>query len=171
MEAVSRGWKCPDTVHDPFRRLDEFFRRTARELQSWSAKQVGHIKTQLLVAREVILRLEQEQDRRQLSELEADLRKELKQQCLGLASLERTIARQRARVRELREGDANTRYFHLKARDRHRRKFIVNLRNGDEIAFAHDEKADVLHKYFSSIMGREEIREASINLDSLSGPI
>src|SRR6185312_11876082 len=111
MEAVSHGWKCPDTVHDPFRRLDEFFRRTARELQSWSAKQVGHIKTQLLVAREVILRLEQEQDRHQLSEMEADLRKELKQQCLGLASLERTIACQRARVRELREGDANTRYL------------------------------------------------------------
>ena len=114
--------------------------------------------------------MEQEQDRHQLSELEADLRKELKQQCLGLASLERTIARQRARVRELREGDANTRYFHLKARDRHRRKFIVNLRNGDEIAFSHDEKADVLHKYFSSIMGREEIREASINLDTLNLP-
>jgi len=114
--------------------------------------------------------LEQEQDRHQLSELEADLRKELKQQCLGLASLERTIARQRARVRELREGDANTRYFHLKAQDRHRRKFIVNLGDGDEIAFSHDEKADVLHKDFSSIMGREEIREASINLDTLNLP-
>jgi len=171
LDAVSRGWHCPDSVHDPFRRLDQFFRNVGRELQSWSAKHIGNVKAQLLLAREVILRLDQEQDKRQLSELESELRRGLKQRCLGLSSLERTIARQRSRVRELREGDANTRYFHLKARSLRRRKQIISLRDGDRVATTHDEKAEVLYSYFTDLLGRETPRETTIDLSVLDIPL
>uniref|UniRef100_A0A453LNN2 Uncharacterized protein n=1 Tax=Aegilops tauschii subsp. strangulata TaxID=200361 RepID=A0A453LNN2_AEGTS len=49
---------------------------------------------------------------RLLSTLEDWLRKQLKISYLGLASLERTIARQRGRITMLKEGDANTAFFH-----------------------------------------------------------
>ena len=114
-DAVKRGWHCPDCVRDPFRRLDTLLHNTSWELQSWSAKHIGNIKIQLLAAREVILRLDQAQEHRDLSSDEIDIRKSLKVQCLGLASLEHTIARQRARVVHLQDDDANTRYFHLMA--------------------------------------------------------
>ena len=155
---------------DPFRRLDHFLRSTARELQSWSAKKIGHIKTQLLVAREVILWLDREQDRRSLLELEANLRKELKWKCLGLASLERTIARQRSRVLELKEGDANTRYFHLRARGRRRKNHITSISVGDRRATTHDEMADLLHDYFLQILGQDTVREATLNFGALQLP-
>jgi hypothetical protein len=45
------------------------------------------------VAREVIFKLEQAQDHRQLSAEEIELQKELKCKTLGLASLSRTITR------------------------------------------------------------------------------
>jgi hypothetical protein len=97
------------------------------ELQRWSATKIGGIKNQLLMARELVLRLDRAQERRQLSEEELGLRRRMKMRCLGLASLERTLARQRSRVRQPREGDANMAYFHLIARGHKRRSFIPSL--------------------------------------------
>lgn len=170
LEAVARGWQCPSTITDPFRRLDQFLRNTARELQSWSAKYIGHIKSQLLIAREIILRLDQQQERRQLTEVEIELRKDMKHQCLGLASLERTIARQRSRIRELKEGDANTRYFHLKARGRRRKNYVVSVRNSHTSAFTQEEKAQVFYDHFVDVLGFEEDRSSTINLAALGVP-
>lgn len=58
-------------------------RNVAKELQSWSAKHNGNIKLQLLEARETILWLDQAQELRTLSDVEIQLRKELKHKCLG----------------------------------------------------------------------------------------
>lgn len=110
----------------------------------------------LTVAREIIWRLDQQQDRRQLMEVEIELRRDMKLQCLGLASLERTIARQRSRIRELREGDANTRYFHLKARGRRRKTHIANVRIGEATATTPSDLAQAFHDHFSGVMGTEE---------------
>lgn len=86
-------------------------RKLVRALQSWSATKIGEIKSQLLMVRELVLRLDRAQERRQLSEEEIGPRKRTKMRCLGLASLERTMAPQRSRVCQLSEGDTNTAYF------------------------------------------------------------
>jgi hypothetical protein len=54
------------------------------------------------------------QEKRQLSAGELWLRKTFKLSLLGFSSLERTIARQRSKLRWLKEGDANTHLFHSK---------------------------------------------------------
>lgn len=116
------------------------------------------------------MRLDQEQDHRQLSEVKQDLRKEMKHQCLGLASLERTIARQRSRVRELREGDVNTRYFHMKARGRRRKNHIFSIRSGESTVYSQPEIAQVFHDHFSAVLGTDEDRHSTINLSALDMP-
>jgi hypothetical protein len=68
---------------------------------------------QLALARETILGLDVTEEDRTLTPDEHALRARLKLRTLGLASLSRTIARQRSRVAFLAEGDANTRFFHL----------------------------------------------------------
>jgi hypothetical protein len=100
---------------DPFRRLTAKLKLTARRLMSWSDKKVGCVKLQLMIAWEVVLRLDIAMESRQLSPDERRLRAHLKQAYLGLASLERTMARQRAKIAWLREGDANTAFFHQHA--------------------------------------------------------
>jgi hypothetical protein len=65
------------------------------------------------MARELIHYPDLAQDAQQHTDPEQELRKRTKLRCLGLSSLERTIARQRSRIRHLAEGDANTAYFHL----------------------------------------------------------
>nr|XP_034570085.1 uncharacterized protein LOC117834663 [Setaria viridis] len=41
MDAVARGWTCPNTMIDPFARLDCKLKNTAKELQRWSQRSVG----------------------------------------------------------------------------------------------------------------------------------
>jgi hypothetical protein len=65
------------------------------------------------VDNEVVLRLDQAQEHKHLFDEEVLLRKELKLKVLGLASLSRTIARQRSKISFLSEGDANTKFFYL----------------------------------------------------------
>lgn len=110
-DTVAAAWGF---VHDPdpFRRLMLRLQTTARSLTSWSAKAVGNVKTKLAIARELIARFDKAQEDRILTPPEDWLRKQLKVLYLGLASLERTIARQRARIATLKDGDANTAFFH-----------------------------------------------------------
>jgi hypothetical protein len=79
-----------------FRVLDYKLRNTAKSLKRWRQKFIGSVRLQLSVARLVVLRLDQEQDRRSLSVDEITLRSELKVKCLGLTLLARSITRQRS---------------------------------------------------------------------------
>lgn len=66
------------------------------------------------MALEVILRLDIAQESRQLSQAELNLRRGLKDRVMGLSIIERARKRQASRITNLKEGDANTKYFHLK---------------------------------------------------------
>lgn len=88
---------------------------------------MGNMRLQLSVARVIIASLDAAQDLRALSPEEVLLRREMKFEVLGLASLCRTIFQQRSRIRELMEGDANTKFFHLHACHRSRKNLIISL--------------------------------------------
>jgi hypothetical protein len=92
LEAVTTGWNYPVHNADTFRTLDVKFWNMARALRSWSQKFMGSIRFQLEVAKDVIYQLDQAQGSCALYFEEQMLHYELKFQCLGLASLNRTIA-------------------------------------------------------------------------------
>lgn len=123
-EVVATAWAQILPQADPFRTLDYKLRCVSKELQRWSSTKIGSIHLQLALAREVILRFDEEQDRRPLAPWEASLRRLLKVRVLELAYLSRTVARQRARLLFLKEGDANTRFYHLQACHRSRQNRI-----------------------------------------------
>jgi hypothetical protein len=89
---------------------------------------VGNIKRQVLMAKEILHKLEIARDSRSLSPQEEWLRQCLKHHSLALVSLERTIARLRSRLLWMKEGDANTEYFHQHARYRKRRILLEKSR-------------------------------------------
>ena len=89
--------------------------------------EIGNIKLQIAIANIVIMRFDCAQENRRLTEEERWLRRTLKQLVLGLASLERTISRQRSRITWLQEGDANMQLFHLVANGKRMKNYIPSL--------------------------------------------
>jgi hypothetical protein len=96
-------------------------------LSSWSSKFISNIKMQILLATEVILHLDVAMDTRLLTPEERALIPLLKKKLMGLASLERTLARQRSRILWLCEGDTCTRFFHSHASHKKCKNFIGHL--------------------------------------------
>jgi hypothetical protein len=115
LDVVALAWSRPLNNADPFHLLDFKLRNVACALQSWSATKIGSVRFQLALAHEVVLRFDEVQDYRTLTVKEAELRKSLKLRILDLASLARTIARQKSRLLFLAEGDANIKFFHFQA--------------------------------------------------------
>jgi hypothetical protein len=134
-------------------------KRLAKALQSWGHKKVGNVRSQVAMAREILHRLEMAQDNRPLSSEELWLKRNLKQHCLVLASLERTVARLRSRIKYLKEGDANTSIFHMQARYRKKTNLIHKL------VTSHEQKQEVLHEYYSKLLGMAQQRHFTLNLE------
>ncbi|XP_071679528.1 uncharacterized protein [Lolium perenne] len=169
-EAVRNAWVCDPDIVDPFRKLDALFGNAAEYLQSWGQKRVGNIKLNIAIANTLILRLDVAQERRVLAPREIWLRRMLKQAVLGLASLERTMARQRSRIRWLKDGDANTAFFHAVANGRRVKNHIAAVKVGDELVTDQGLKVVAFTEAYSQLLGQVQTREHSINLDELDIP-
>lgn len=98
---------------------------------------------------------------------ERSLCADLRGKCLGLSSLERTIARQRACVRNLANGDANTKYFHLLARGRRQRNIITHLKVGDDTITSQEALEDAVVHHFAGVFGQPAILGDQLDLQAL----
>jgi hypothetical protein len=152
---------------NPFKRLDLKLRATTKSLSSWNSKFIGNIKMQFLLATEVILRFDVAMDSLQLSTEERALWRLLKKKLLGLASLERTLARQRSRLLWLQEGDACTRFFHMHASHRRRKNFIGHLLVDNRRVTDHVAKAEAVDSFFEELSGSSTDCPFSLDLDFL----
>lgn len=170
-DVVRRAWSFPLRNADPFKRLDWPLRNTARVLQSWSAKQIGSIRLQLELAKEVVHRLEIARDHRALAEHEENLRRTLKLKSLGLSSLQRSIARQESHLSCLAEGDIPTKFFHIQANIRRRKKFIKSLEHEGTVHFDEEEKVSIAYQFFNSLLGTPPTRTHVIDLERLGIPV
>ena len=150
--------------------IDIKLRRTAQALKSWSAKHIGSVRLQLAIAKEIVYRFDLAQEHRLLSAAERELRRKAKLCSLGLASLQRTILRQRARITFLAEGDANTKFFHLQACHRSRKNFINKLKVGENFLAQNEQMADGVYNHFMGIMGSPGQQLCSIDLTQLGLP-
>lgn len=101
---------------------------------------------------------------------EIELCQELKANTLGLASLERAMARQRTRERHLREGDACTKYFHLQACHHRRKNYLFAIEHNGHTFTEEQAKANVVHSYYDAILGTPFQRQHRINLHLLDIP-
>lgn len=169
--AVEEAWTSVPSSTCPVDTLAKKFSATVKNLQSWSHKKVGHINTQLGLARDVLHQLEIAQDARLLSNQERWLLHQLKRHSLARSSLQRTIARSRSRITWLSEGDGNTALFHLHARHRKRKNFISKLVADDgKVLTSHEEKEQNIFEFYLNLLGDAPHREITVNLEELAIP-
>jgi hypothetical protein len=170
LDVVRDAWNGHVTASDPCRLLDQKFRAVAKALRKWRATKVGNVRLQLAAARAVIYELDTAEESRQLSPGEIHHRKELKRTVLGLASLCRTMARQRARTRQLNEGDACTRFFHLQACHRRRKNYFFAISHNGQTFTEEEAKADIVFTYYHGLLGTAFPRQHRIDLSKLPLP-
>lgn len=139
----------------------------ARGLQRWSDRKVGNVKSQLALARGILHQIEIAQGSRELSTAEMWLKNGLRKHALALASLLRTIVRLRSRLNWLKEGDANTKLFHLHAKFWKQKNFAAKLVSNNSICTNHEDKAKLVDDFCRSLLGTNVARMSSINLDML----
>jgi hypothetical protein len=139
-EVVTKAWQAPTSHTEPFHRLGHKLHTTALALKKWSVAFLSRARLKLLMAQEVILRLDEAHDSRPLSPAEHNLRHRVKKRILGWLVVEKARKKQNARISYIKKGDANTRFFHLRANGRRRKNFIQRLREGQGWLFKHRDK-------------------------------
>lgn len=170
MDTVLVAWESIPSLGNPFFTLQAKLRATTKALMKWSSRWIGSIKTQILVAFEIIFRLDVAMEARALSVEEIVLRRNLKRKLLGLCWLERTIARQRSRLLRLKEGDASTRFFHQHASYRRRRNTICQLHVDGGIITGQDSLAKAVDSFYTNLIGTTNDRAFSLDLATLGMP-
>lgn len=167
-EEVQAVWKRSTAHTQPLQILYQKMAATARHLRAWSRSIISENKLKMQMALEVIHMLDIAQETRQLSSAEFKLRQGLKRRVMGYAVIERARKKQASRVRNLREGDANTKYFHLKANGRRRKNHIQRLQNGAGWSIKHEDKAELVQSHFTYTMGPPGPRDLDFYWPALS---
>lgn len=75
--------------------------------------------------------------------------------------------KQRGKFRALREGDANTRFFHAKASGRARRNAIRSIEVDGVLLVAHQDKVTTPTAYYTDILGGEVDTQRHFDIDEL----
>jgi hypothetical protein len=139
-ELVQTTWSKQVNSALPLKRLHIKLARVAKEIKRWKKEKIGDTKLQLAIVKEVLLQLEAAQESRALTAEELDLRRRLKIRSTGLAAIEKSRIKQRSRLTYIRCGDANTKFFHIRASARLRKNYIHCLHKEGGMAVTHEDK-------------------------------
>lgn len=122
------------------------------------------------MANEVVFQLDVAQESRPLTTDECIFRANLKSKILGLAVLNKIQIRQHSRMTWLKEGDVNSKFFHIKANSRRRKNFIQTLQSQNGLAVSAQDKAETLYSFFSDRLGTPSQRQLCLNWAALNFP-
>jgi mannosylglycoprotein endo-beta-mannosidase len=86
---------------------------------------------------------------------------------MGIAAIDRIKWRQRSRITWIREGNTNTKLFHLRANGR-RKNHIPSLLGPAGLVTNHDEKEQILLNHFNSSMGTGGEVAVDLNWEALN---
>jgi vacuolar-type H+-ATPase catalytic subunit A/Vma1 len=140
VELLGRNYTWSKEVpsrHDPLMALHIKLSRVAKALSAWAKALIPQGRLVMSICKELIQRLEEAQEHRQLAGRERMLQKKLKARVIGLAAVQKSRARQKSRLTWLKKGDANTRYFQIMANVRKKKNFIHALHTDDWVAWSH----------------------------------
>lgn len=172
LETVQSAWSKPVHSPDALKRIHIKLARTAKALRNWSRCRVRSLKLRMEIASKLIFRLDLAQEEWNLSAQEILFRRSLKQKLLGLAALDRVRLRQRSRQVWIKAGDANTRFFQIKASARRRKNFIQHLLTDSGMVHSHEEKGQELfnvYKQHSAVIN-PSLQEHNLDLADLEAP-
>nr|CAD1839537.1 unnamed protein product [Ananas comosus var. bracteatus] len=164
---VSNAWNSVHYASDPAKRFTLKIDSVRNALQHWSLGLSSGIKKQASLCLQWITWLDLAEETRMLSSLECNLRLKLKVRYEELCVLDELKWKQRSRVQWLREGDANTRFFHIGASCRRSRNNIHQLSDDTNTLSSPNTIADNLISFFHIMPDSVHSSHTSINFSSI----
>jgi hypothetical protein len=164
---VKHAWDEPTSHIEPCHVLFHKLKHTALALAKWSRQLFSNTKVLVHAALLVILHFDFAQESRALNANERDLRARLKRKVVALAVVERARKKQSARIDYIKEGDANTKFFHLRVNARRRKNYIQRVKHRNGWVTDHEAKEQVILNHFRSIMRKGGVRSVDFNWEGI----
>ena len=93
----------------------------------WNREQFGNIQQKLKRAEQKLSELGKKEEDRDLTEEEIKLRKELQEEVWVAAHSKESIIRQKTRIKWLKEGDCNSRFYHMTVNWKQRKNMLRGI--------------------------------------------
>jgi len=137
----------------PLERWQAKIRRLRQYLRGWAKNVSGTYKKEKKELLDKLDELDKKAENLLLNETELNLKHVLSERLAELLREEEVKWYQRAKVKHLLEGDANTKYFHLLANGRHRKTRIFQLDDGDTIIDGDAQLKQHITNYYKNLFG------------------
>jgi hypothetical protein len=149
-------------VHD-IDKWQEKMRRLRRALKGWHINYEGEYRREKKSLLEKLDALDKKGEYIPLSTEEKELQVNLHDRLKKLLREEEIKWRQRAKEKNLKEGDGNTKYFHLKASGRRKKNYIsVLLNNGEEI-YGESDLIKHVTNFYKQLFGPSNVSSLNLN--------
>ena len=164
---VQETWYKTVNTQDVILRLHVKLLRTAKSLRNWRRKSLSRWKLSWAILNLTLANLEKAQEERSLTQEELEFKKYLKNKSMGMAAVQKSRARQHARLSWIQSGDTNTRFFQPHANIRKKKSFIASLNGESGVAISQENKSKLAFEHFSNLLGKPSVRTRAINWTDL----
>ena len=163
MDMVTNIWHNTLVEGTTLQRWQTKIRKLRQYLRGWAKHISGHYKKE---KKEILNKLDELDKKAEITPLqpvEIDLKHVLNERLAELLREEELKWYQRAKVKNLLEGDANTKFFHLIANGKHRKTRIFQLEDGNRIICGDAQLKSFITIYYKQLFGPS--LETNVSLD------
>lgn len=166
-QVVKDIWEQPVPEQDNAKMISAKFKRLRKGLKNWFSK-ISDLKGIIRNTNEVIFFYDSLEEFRQLSSAKASGRAAIKDHLAKVLAFQKTYWKQRATIRAIKVGEANTKYFQAKATIKLRNNCIVVLKDSNGIERQHHQtKAAILSSAFKERLGSHKQTDNPLLLHNL----
>jgi hypothetical protein len=138
-------------------------RRLRRALKGWHINYEGEYRREKKSLLEKLDALDKKGEDTPLSTEEKELQVNLHDWLKKLLREEEIKWRQRAKEKDLKEGDGNTKYFHLKASGRRKKNYISVFQNNGEEIYGENDLIKHVTDFYKQLFGPSTVSSLNLN--------
>ncbi|WVZ91915.1 hypothetical protein U9M48_038026 [Paspalum notatum var. saurae] len=162
-DMVKDIWTSTDIGDNPMDRWQAKIRRLRQHLRGWAKNIRGTYKQEKKLLLNKLDELDKKSEHTHLEQNELNIKHALHEKLALLLREEEIKWYQRAKVKNLLEGDANTKYFHLVANGKHRKTRIFSLEQVEGIITGDVELRNYITKYYKNLFGHPETSDVVLD--------
>jgi hypothetical protein len=144
----------------PLQRWQSKIRRLRQYLRGWASNTAGTYKKEKKTLLALLQNLDKKAENDMLNDQEINLKHYLKERLVTLLREEELKWSKRAKVKTLLEVDANTRFFHLVAKGKHRKQLIYRLEDDQGVVISVDNLKRHITNYYNNLFGTQNSRKS-----------